>query len=323
MALSFSLGGSAPRVYDVVIVGGGPAGATAALYAARAGLATVVLDKSAAAGALALTSKIANYPGVPEELTGAELLGRMRAQAEGFGAEFVQAQVVGAEIRSDPKLLVTSAGEYRGRAVILATGKMGRKHKVPGEERFLGQGVSYCATCDAAFFRNSIVAVVGAGEHAIEEALFTAQFASEVLLLVPGDKLTASDEARAAAEAEPRLRILYRRPLRAILGHEAVTGVRVGVGAGEDTLAVAGVFIYLAGNAPILDFVEGELELTESGCVAFNRDRSTSIPGVFAVGDLLCSFIQQAVVAAADGAIAAMAAERYVRGRKQARSDWG
>ena len=323
MALTFNLGLGSPPTYDVAVVGGGPAGATAALYASRSDLKTVVLDKSASAGALAITSKIANYPGVPDEITGAELLERMRAQASGFGAEFIQAQVISADLRGAPKTLATSAGEYSAQTVILATGKMGRKNKVPGEDTFLGRGVSYCATCDAAFFRDKTVAVVGATEHAIEEAIFTAQFAREVLLLVPGEKLTAAEYMVEQAVTHPKLRIEYRRPMREIVGGSTVTGIRVGAGAADETLPVDGVFIFLAGNAPILDFIDDELSLTEEGCVVFNRDRSTNIPGVFAVGDLLCSYIQQAVIAAADGAIAAMAAERYVRGRKKARSDWG
>jgi len=323
MSLSFSLGNAEPSVYDVVIVGGGPAGASAALYAARADLRTVVLDKAFSAGALAITSKIANYPGIKEELTGAELLQLMREQAESFGAEFVQAQVTASDLASDPKQLFTSAGTYSARTVIVATGRMGRKNRVPGEEEFLGRGVSYCATCDAAFFRDREVVVVGSNEHAADEALFTAKFARGVRLLAPGDKLTVTEEQQAALAEEPRITVEYRRPLRAVLGNGAVTGVRVAVPGGEQVIPAAGVFIFLPGNAPILDFAGGLIETNTEGCVAVSRDRQTNIPGVFAVGDLLCSFVQQAVIAAADGAVAAMAAEKLVRGRKKVRSDWG
>ena len=326
--MDFSLNpGASPSlgddVYDVAIIGGGPAGATAALYAARADLRTVVLDKSLAAGALASTSKIANYPGVPGEVTGVDLLARMRDQAAAFGAAFVQAQVIAAYLAGDPKEIVTSVGTCRARTVIIATGKMGRKHRVPGEEEFLGRGVSYCATCDAAFFRNRTVAVVGAGEHAIEEALFLARFAASVLLFAPGDGLHVEPEAQAALSAEPKVVVHYRRPLRAVLGEGAVTGIRVGTEFGEEVVPAAGVFIYLPGNAPVLDFVGDELERTEQGCIHVRLDRSTSLPGVFAAGDVLCSYLQQVVVAAADGAIAALSAEKHIRGRSKIRSDWG
>jgi thioredoxin reductase (NADPH) len=327
MSLSLNLGGVgslAQEPYDVAIVGGGPAGATAALYAARANLRTVVLDKSASAGALALTSKIANFPGISGEITGAELLARMREQATGFGASFVQAQVMLTSLAGDPKEIVTSAGTFRARAVIIATGKMGRKQRVPGESEYLGRGVSYCATCDAAFFRNRTVVVLGASEHAVEESLFLTQFASEVKLLVPGDQLHASEEQRAALAASPKVTLQYRRPLREVVGDGSVVqGVRVGSSGGDEIVHASGVFIYLPGSAPILDFIGDALDVTEAGCIHVRLDRSTSIPGVFAAGDVLCSYLQQAVVAAADGAIAAMSAEKHVRGRTKPRSDWG
>jgi thioredoxin reductase (NADPH) len=323
MALSFSLGRSQAPEYDVVIVGGGPAGASAALYAARADLRTVVLDKAFSAGALAITSKIANYPGIKEELTGAQLLQLMREQAESFGAEFVQAQVTASDLASDPKQLFTSAGTYTGRTVILATGRMGRKNRVPGEEEFLGRGVSYCATCDAAFFRDREVVVVGSNEHAVDEALFTARFARSIRLLAPGDKLTATEEQQEALAREPKITVEYRRPLRAVLGNGSVTGVRVAASGTEQVIPAHGVFIFLPGNAPILDFAGGLIETNAEGCVAVGGDRQTNVPGVFAVGDLLCGFVQQAVIAAADGAVAAMAAEKLIRGRKKVRSDWG
>jgi thioredoxin reductase (NADPH) len=326
MGLSLNLGGVgslAEETYDVAIVGGGPAGATAALYAARANLRTVVLDKSASAGALALTSKIANFPGIPGEITGAELLARMREQAASFGASFVQAQVMFTSLAGDPKELVTSAGTFRARAVIIATGKMGRKQRVPGESEYLGRGVSYCATCDAAFFRGKTVVVLGASEHAVEEALFLARFASEVKLLVPGDRLHVSDEQSAALAADSGVTVQYRRPLREVVGDGVVQGVRVGVEGGDEIVQASGIFIYLPGSAPILDFIGDGLDVTEAGCIHVRLDRSTSIPGVFAAGDVLCSYLQQAVIAAADGAIAAMSAEKHVRGRTKPRSDWG
>jgi thioredoxin reductase (NADPH) len=309
-------------VYDVAIIGGGPAGATAALYAARANLRTVVLDKNPAAGALAVTSKIANYPGVPRVLSGPELLQIMREQAESFGAEFKIAQALSTELHSSPKVVHTSAGPVKAKAVIVATGKMGRKDKVPGEEEFLGRGVSYCATCDAAFFRDQAVAVIGASREAVEETRFVTQFASKVYLLAPGDKFHAPAEELEEVERDPKVEVRRKHVLKEVIGDGAVSGVRVAASGEQNTLPVSGVFVYLPGNLPIIDFLDGQIETTESGCVRTNHERATNVPGVYAVGDVVCSYIQQAVVAAADGAIAAMAAEKHIRGRAKARSDW-
>jgi thioredoxin reductase (NADPH) len=311
-----------PDIYDVAIIGGGPAGATAALYAARANLKVVVLDKNPAAGALAVTSKIANYPGVPRVLSGPELLKIMREQAESFGAEFKIAQALSTDLHSNPKVIHTSIGPVKAKTIIVATGKMGRKDKIPGEEEFLGRGVSYCATCDAAFFRDQAVAVVGASREAVEEAEFVTQFASKVYLLAPGEKFQAPPEEVEELEHNPKVEIRRKHALKEVIGDGAVTGVRVAVSGGQETLPVSGVFVYLPGNVPIIDFLDGQVETTESGCVRANHERATNIPGVYAVGDVVCSYIQQAVVAAGDGAIAAMAAEKHIRGRAKARSDW-
>ncbi len=314
--------GPEEKVYDVLIVGGGPAGATAALYAARSGLSTVVLDKSVAAGALAVTSKIANYPGIPRVVTGLELLQIMRDQAAGFGAEFVGAQVLSADLLGEVKELRTSSGLFKGKVVVIATGKMGRKSKIPGEEQFLGRGVSYCATCDAAFFKDQVVAVVGASREAVEESELVAHFARKMYLIAPGEKFHTDHKQLAELEESPKVEILRNRGLREVLGDETVTSIRLSGPHGESTLAVDGVFIYLPGNVPIIDFLEGAVEVTEQQCIKVDRERTTSVPGVYAIGDVVCSYIQQAVVAAADGAIAAMAAEKYIRGRAKVRSDW-
>lgn len=315
--------GAEEDIYDVVIVGGGPAGATAALYASRANLRTVVLDKSPVAGALGVTSKIANYPGVAKTVTGLELLMTMREQAEGFGASFVSAQVIGADLRSDPKEVYTSSGSYRARTVMIATGKMGRKNKVPGEEEFLGRGVSYCATCDAAFFKDQTVAVVGSSEEAAEEALFLTQFVRKLYLVSPGEKFHADPELLGRLEENPKVALRRNQAFREVLGEDLVRGIRVAGKGGDEILEVDGVFVYLPGNSPIIEFLDGALETDEHGFVRTDRERMTSIPGVYAIGDITGNFIQQAVVAAADGAIAAMSAEKLIRGRGKVHSDWG
>lgn len=311
------------EIYDVAIIGGGPAGATAAIYTARANLKTLVIDKGIANGALGITSKIANYPGIPGEISGEELVRRMRQQAESFGAKFVQDRIQATDLQSDPKLLFGNAGTYVAKTVIIATGSMGRGNRVPGEDRLLGRGVSYCATCDAAFFRDQEVAVVGSSEEAVEEALFLTQFASKVHFLCPKKEIHASPELAEELTAHPKVVMYWGVALREVLGEQRVEAIRYRTPIGtEETLPVAGVFIYLQGAHPITDFLGGQLPLSEGGCLMVDSEYQTAIPGVYAVGDVLCNHVKQAVVAAAEGAIAAMAVEKHLRGRKKLVVDW-
>lgn len=314
--------GSSGNVYDVIIIGGGPAGATAALYASRSKLKTVVLDKSAVAGALGVTSKIANYPGVPTVMTGLQLLQIMREQAASFGAKFVEALVFSTALFGDVKEVHASTGVYKGKVVMIATGKMGRKNKVPGESEFLGRGVSYCAACDAAFFQDQTVAVIGSSEEAVEDALLLTQFVRKLYVVAPGERLHADPAHLARLEQNSAVEFRKHQALRAVEGRDAVQGVRLSAHDGEETLPVNGVFIYLPGNVPITDFLDTALETTEQGCIKTDRERATNIPGVYAIGDVTCNFIQQAVMAASDGAVAAMSAEKFIRGRAKPISDW-
>jgi len=327
MGLEFGLDlpsvGRDETIYDVVIVGGGPAGTTAAIYTARANLKTLVVDKGLTAGALGITGKIANYPGIPEEISGAELLQRMRYQAQQFGAQFVQDKIQGVELQRDPKLLYGNNGTYAGRAVIIATGSMGRGNRVPGEDRLLGHGVSYCATCDGAFFRNQDVAVAGNTDEAIEEALFLTRFANRVHFLSPTPDLKAPAHMVQELTQHPKVILYPGAVLKEILGEERVEGVRYRMrGHPEAVLPVSGAFIYLQGGQPITDFLQGQLPLSETGCLIVDREFQTAIPGVFAVGDVLCNHVKQAVVAAAEGAIAAMAVEKLLRNREKLSVDW-
>lgn len=322
-------GGDAARplgetVYDVLIIGGGPAGTSTAIYTVRAGLTTLIVDKGVNNGALALTTKIANYPAMPETVTGAELLRRMRDQALGFGAQLVQDRVLSAELTSDPKVLWTTEGFYRGRAVVIATGSMGRTQTVPGEERLVGRGVSYCATCDGAFCKGEEVAVVGNTPEALEEALLLTRWASRVHLLPPSADFRAPQALISEVLEHPKVEAHPPSRVLEIIGDKSVSGVRVAPrGDGERTIAVTGVFIYTQGNRPITDFLKGQLEMSVSGCIVVDESRQTSVPGVFAVGDVLCTHLRQAVIAAADGAIAGMAVERHLSGRARLRPDWG
>ncbi len=309
--------------YDVIIIGGGPAGATAALYTARAQLETLVLDKGLTAGALGITAKIANYPGIPDQVSGAELLERIRGQAAYFGASFAQDRVQFVDLLADAKTIYANTGTYTARAVILATGSMGRGHRVPGEDRLLGHGVSYCATCDAAFFRDQEVAVVGNNDEAAEEALFLTRHVSRLHLISPTPELKIPEHLMQELASNPKVQLYLGTSLREVIGQDHVEAVRVAPrGEPDQIISVTGAFIYLQGGKPVTDFLQGQLALSEAGCLNVDREYRTAIPGVYAVGDVLCNHVKQAVVAAAEGAVAAIAVDKELRGRKQLTADW-
>ncbi|HEX8949732.1 MAG TPA: FAD-dependent oxidoreductase [Dissulfurispiraceae bacterium] len=308
-------------LYDMVIIGGGPAGLSAAQYAARAKMKAVVIDKSATAGALAFASLIENYPGLEKPVTGKELLDIFRRQAMGFGAEYVEAQVIGVSLQGETKEVFTMDKTYQGKTVIIATGSMGRKATIKGEAEFLGRGVSYCAICDAAFYRGKVVCVLGDSEEAAKEAGLLTRFADTVYLISPSQKLKVDDEYPALQN--PNLKVIKGRSVTAIEGGELVERVHLKDAAdAESTLELSGVFVYLHGSKPVVDFLQGSVETSEEECVMTNRMMETSIPGVFSAGDVTCTEVRQVVVAAANGCIAALSAEKYVFHRKRRKYDW-
>jgi len=301
------------EIYDVIIIGGGPAGCAAAIYAARARLKTLVLDKGFSESALAWAPRIANYPGTLGEISGKELLGRMIRQAQGFGARFLEERVFGVELEQDPKQVFASGGTYQGRSVIVATGSMARRERVPGEEELLGRGVSYCATCDGAFFREEEVALAGEGDLALEECLALCQHARRVYLLIPGQQIQGDPELVRRVREEQKIEVKEETRLVAIRGRDRVEAIRVASPAGELDLAVKAIFIYLKGRSPEVEFLGKALEMGEEGCIRVNHLMETSLPGVFAAGDVLCKELKQAVVAAAEGSLAALSARRYLQ----------
>ena len=308
-------------IYDVIIIGGGPAGLTAAQYASRAKLRTIILDKSAAAGALAYSSKIENYPGLTKPVPGKELLDVMRRQAVGFGAEYMVAQVVGVNLSGDIKEIITMDKTYSGRTVIIATGSMGRKPSIKGEGEFLGKGVSYCAICDAAFFKGKIVCVVGNSEEAVKEAEVLARFADTVYLVSSTPKLKIGDHYELK---DPNIKVLLGHTVTAIEGSDIVEKIKmVNADNKEVELELSGVFVYLHGNKPITEFITDVLDRGKDGCIQVKSMMEISIPGVFAAGDVTCAGVRQVVVAASQGCIAALSAEKYIFQRNRHRTDWG
>jgi len=310
--------------FDVVIVGGGPAGCTCALYTSRSDLKTVIVDKNAAVGALAITHKIANYPGVVGEVSGSELLDTMRQQAVDFGTTYQQAQVFGIDVSGSEKRVYTPEGTFVGRSLVLATGAMGRKASFKGEAKLLGRGVSYCATCDGAFYRNSEVAVIGDNPEAVEEAQVLTKFAKTVHWITNKAPTEENHHAQALL-AQPNVKHWNRTRLMEIDGGEAgVSGIQIKEKGTTDiqTLPVEGVFVYKSGSKPITDFVGDQVAFNPDGGVQVNELMETSVEGVWAVGDIRNTPFKQAVVAAGDGCVAAMAIDRYLNSRKIVKPDW-
>ena len=317
------LKGPSAEIYDLIVIGAGPAGATAALYAARAGLKTLALDKGIYEGAMGRARVIENYPGIPGPISGAELVRTIRDQAQAFGAEIREEKVLSAEVTEDPKVVRTASGVYRAKAVIVATGAMGRDKYLPGEERLIGRGVSYCAACDAPFFRDRVVAVIGNSAEAVEEALALTPFASKVIFLAPSNKVLAPDDLWKKLSSHPKVEVRMGVRVLEILGEKVVEALKVASREGEETIPVAGVFPFLQGTAPVVDFLGDRVPLGEGPCLVVDSEMRTPVPGLFAAGDVCCQRFRQAVIAAAEGAQAALSAELYIRGRARPRADWG
>ncbi|MDL2253126.1 FAD-dependent oxidoreductase [Ruminococcaceae bacterium OttesenSCG-928-I18] len=295
---------------DIIIVGAGPAGLTAAIYAARAGMQVVVFDKSVYGGQVSLTSEVDNYPGV-QGLAGADFATNLYTHAVSQGAEVRFEEVTDVDITAKVKTVTTSTGKYESKALIFAGGASRKKLGVPGEETFMGHGVSFCATCDAAFFREKTVAIVGGGDTALSDALFLANNCEKIYLIHRRGSFRAAHAEQEAVRARENIEVLYSTTVERIEGIDRVERIIVNTPEGNKTLAVSGIFIAI-GLEPETSLFKGHLPLNEKGYVLAQEDCSTPFEGVWVAGDLREKPLRQIVTAAADGAVAAVAASEYL-----------
>ena len=305
------------RIYDMIIIGGGPGGYTAALYAARAGLDTLVLEKLSAGGQMALTDKIDNYPGFEEGIDGFMLGEKMRLGAERFGAATELAEVQRVELEGAVKKIVTSEGTFYGRTVVLSTGAVPRELGVEGEKALVSRGVHYCAACDGMFYRGKTVVVVGGGNTAAADALLLSRVAKKVIVVHRRDTLRATKLYHQPLLDAPNVEFYWDSQVSELLRDGRLTGVKVkNVRSGEESVVECdGVFVSV-GRAPATDLVKDQLALDKSGYVVADESTRTNLGGVFAVGDVRTKALRQVVTAVADGAMAVHYAEEYLAEQK-------
>lgn len=303
------------HVYDMIVVGGGPGGYTAALYAARAGLDTLVLEKLSAGGQMALTEEIDNYPGFEEGIDGFSLAEKMQQQAERFGAKSEYAEVEHMDLTVAPKVLETSEGTFYGRTVVLATGANPRELGLANEAALTGRGVAYCAACDGMRYKGKTVVVVGGGNSAAADAMLLSRIAEKVIVVHRRDTLRATKIYHEPLMQAENIEFRWNSVVTELLQEDKLTGVRLkDVNTGEETvLSCDGVFISV-GRKPATELVQGQLELDRSGYIIADETTKTNLPGVYAVGDVRTKPLRQVVTAVADGATAVHMAEEYLAG---------
>ena len=301
------------HIYDMIIIGGGPGGYTAALYAARAGLDVVVLEKLSAGGQMALTSQIDNYPGFEEGVDGFELGEKMQAGAEKFGAKTEYAEVFSVDLGAVPKVVETSEGTFFGHTVVFATGASPRELGVAGEKELVGRGVHYCAACDGMFYKGKTVVIVGGGNTAAADAMVLSRIAKKVILVHRRDTLRATKIYHEPLKKAENVEFHWNSVVSEFISEGKVTGIKIkNVHTGEEELIHCdGVFVSV-GRKPATELVKGQLDLDNSGYIIADESTKTNIPGVYAVGDVRTKKLRQIVTAVSDGAIAAHEAEEYL-----------
>lgn len=305
-----------PKTYEVIIIGGGPAGLTAGLYCSRARLKTLLIESGVFGGQITTTETIENYPGFPDGISGAELGQWMEVQAKKFGLETVGEEALEVRLMGDQKVVKTYESEYRAEALIISTGTEYRRLGVPGEEEFIGRGVSFCATCDGAFFKNRSIVVVGGGDSALTEAIFLTKFAREVIIIHRRDALRATKIYQERAFANPKIKFLWNSVVQEIKGDKMVQSVLVrNVKSNEvKELSVEGVFLFV-GIVPRTKFLKGLVEMDEGGYILTNENGETNVKGIFAAGDCRKKLLRQISTAVGDGATAAFAVEKFLEER--------
>lgn len=315
MSDAHSLPTGPDELRDVIIIGAGPAGLAAGIYCSRGRLDTVLLERSMAGGMIAITELVENFPGFPGGVSGFELADRLKRQALQFDADLREITgVTGVRRENDSTFTVfTDEGKLRSRALILAPGREPKRSGIPGEEEFVGRGVSWCATCDGALYRNRTVAVVGGGDSAVEEGMFLTKFASKVYLVHRRDTLRAAEVAQERAFCNPKFEFVWDSVPARILGDDVVRGLQVEnvKTGGLRDLPVDGVFFYI-GNTPNTSFLKEFVQLDEGGYIVTNDLLHTEVPGVFACGDARANALKQIATAVGEGALAAMQAEKYL-----------
>ncbi|MFA5076939.1 MAG: thioredoxin-disulfide reductase [Candidatus Micrarchaeia archaeon] len=302
-------------VYDLIIIGGGPAGLTAALYASRSGLKTLVLEKGALGGQVASTAVIENYPGF-ESLSGPQLTELMASHAKKFGAEIMEfTDVLGIELEGPVKKIQTSNGTFEARTVIIASGSKEKKLGIPGEEELKGKGVSYCATCDAPFFKNKDILVIGGGNSALEEANYLAKFANSVTIMHRRSEFRAEKAVQDKVKSNPKIKFLLDSVAEAITGTKSVESMKVrNVKTNSlSEIKTQGVFVYV-GWIPNTEFLKGALNLDKYGFIVVDEEQRTNVPGVFAAGDVTNSRVKQVTTATGDGTVSAVSATKFLAG---------
>ncbi len=306
------------KIYDAIIIGGGPAGLTAALYASRANLKTIVLEGSKdIGGQLTLTSTVENFPGFPEGIMGPELMRRMREQAEKFGSKIISEDAIKVDFSKSPYSVETLKNKFKAKSVIIATGASTRWLGLESERKLIGRGVSSCATCDGAFFRNKNIFVIGGGDSALEEALFLTKFASSVIIIHRRDKLRASKIMQDRAKANNKISFIWNSEVKEILGDNKVSGIKILNNKTNKTSELKGEGVFVAiGHEPNSELFRGQLSLDEKGYFIAKNNVFTDIPGIFVCGDVHDHRYKQAITAAGLGCMAAMEAEKWLENSK-------
>jgi thioredoxin reductase (NADPH) len=302
------------KIYDLIIIGGGPAGLTAGIYATRGKLDTLLLERLNPGGLVAFTEWVENYPGYPEGIVGAELIKKMEEQAAKFGLQTMPYnEVTSVDLKNRIKSVMVDQQEYHSKTVIIASGTEPKKLNIPGEEKFKGKGVSYCATCDGAFFQGKDIVVIGAGSSGIQEGLFLTRFVNSITVVEFMRQMNAEKILQERALNEPKFKIFLNHMATSINGENRVESITIKSRktGEENTILASGVFIYVGWN-PMTHFLKGQVDLDQWGYVIAGEDTKTSVPGVFAAGDVRQKILRQITTATSDGTVAAYMAERYV-----------